>query len=82
MNDEIEAMKRDIEFRNYEIKRIAEIDWELPELRDIARGLDGIILNMENLVKIIDILSQEVINLDQRVMTLDQRVMTLENQLG
>jgi hypothetical protein len=75
MNDEIEAMKRDIEFRNNEIKRIAEIDWELPELKDIARGLDGIILNMENLVKIIDILSQEVTNLDQRVMT-------LENQLG
>ena len=75
MNDEIEAMKRDIEFRNNEIKRIAEIEWELPELKDIARGLDGIILNIENLVKIIDILSQEVINLDQRVMT-------LENQLG
>ena len=75
MNDEIEAMKKDIEFRNNEIKRIAEIDWELPELKDIARGLDGMILNIENLVKIIDILRQEVINLDQRVMT-------LENQLG
>ena len=75
MNDEIEAMKRDIEFRNNEIKRIAEIEWELPELKDIARGLDGIILNIENLVKIIDILRQEVKNLDQRVMT-------LENQLG
>ena len=75
MNDEIEAMKRDIEFRNNEIKRIAEIDWELPELKDIARGLDGMILNIENLVKIIDILRQEVINLDQRVMT-------LENQKG
>ena len=75
MNDEIEAMKRDIEFRNNEIKRIAEIEWELPELKDIARGLDGIILNIENLVKIIDILSQEVINLHRRVVT-------LENQLG
>jgi hypothetical protein len=75
MNDEIEAMKKDIEFRNNEIKRIAEIDWELPELKDIARGLDGMILNIENLVKIIDILRQEVINLDQRVMT-------LENQKG
>ena len=75
MNDEIEAMKRDIEFRNNEIKRIAEIDWELSELKDIARGLDGMILNVENLVKIIDILRQEVINLDQRVMT-------LENQKG
>ena len=75
MNDEIEAMKRDIEFRNNEIKRIAEIEWELPELKDIARGLDGIILNIENLIKIINILSQEVVNLDQRVMT-------LENQLG
>jgi len=68
-------MKRDIEFRNNEIKRIAEIEWELPELKDIARGLDGIILNIENLVKIIDILSQEVINLHRRVVT-------LENQLG
>lgn len=75
MNDEIEAMKRYIEFRNSEIKRIAEIEWELPELKDIARGLDGIILNIENLVKIIDILSQEVINLHRRVVT-------LENQLG
>jgi len=75
MNDEIEAMKRHIEFRNSEIKRIAEIEWELPELKDIARGLDGIILNIENLVKIIDILSQEVINLHRRVVT-------LENQLG
>jgi len=75
MNDEIEAMKKNIEFRNNEIKRIAEIDWELPELKDIARGLDGMILNIENLVKIIDILRQEVINLDQRVMT-------LENQKG
>jgi len=74
MNDEIEAMKRDIEFRNNEIKRIAEIEWELPELKDIARGLDGIILNIENLVKIIDILSQEVINLDRRVMTLENRL--------
>jgi hypothetical protein len=75
MNDEIEAMKRHIEFRNNEIKRIAEIEWELPELKDIARGLDGIILNIENLVKIIDILSQEVINLRRRVDT-------LENQRG
>ena len=75
MNDEIEAMKKHIEFRNNEIKRIAEIEWELPELKDIARGLDGIILNIENLVKIIDILSQEVINLRRRVET-------LENQLG
>jgi len=74
MNDEIEAMKRDIEFRNNEIKRIAEIEWELPELKDIARGLDGIILNIENLVKIIDILSQEVINLDRRVMSLENRL--------
>jgi len=74
MNDEIEAMKRDIKFRNNEIKRIAEIEWELPELKDIARGLDGIILNIENLVKIIDILSQEVINLDRRVMTLENRL--------
>jgi len=32
-------MKRDIEFRGNEIKRIAEIDWELPELRDIVHGL-------------------------------------------
>ncbi len=74
MNDEIEAMKRDIKFRNNEIKRIAKIEWELPELKDIARGLDGIILNIENLVKIIDILSQEVINLDRRVMTLENRL--------
>jgi len=75
MNDEIEAMKKDIEFRNNEIKRIAEIEWELPELKDIARGLDGIILNIENLVKIISLLNQEVMNLDRRVIT-------LENQLG
>ena len=75
MNDEIEAMKKDIEFRNNEIKRIAEIEWELPELKDITRCLDGIILNIENLVKIVDILSQEVMNLDRRVIT-------LENQLG
>jgi len=75
MNDEIEAMKKDIEFRNNEIKRIAEIEWELPELKDIARGLDGIILNIENLVKIIGLLNQEVMNLDRRVIT-------LENQLG
>jgi len=75
MNDEIEAMKKDIEFRNNEIKRIAEIEWELPELKDIARGLDGIILNIENLVKIIGLLNQEVMNLDHRVIT-------LENQLG
>ena len=75
MNDEIDAMNRHIELRNNEIKRIAEIEWELPELKDIARGLDGIILNIENLVKIIDILSQEVTNLHRRVET-------LENQLG
>ncbi|HXY87625.1 MAG TPA: hypothetical protein VEG44_04235 [Candidatus Acidoferrales bacterium] len=75
MLDEIEAMKRDIEFRGNEIKKIAEIDWELPELRDIARGLDGIILNIENLVQITEIISKEVKNLDQRVIT-------LENQLG
>jgi hypothetical protein len=73
MNEEIERMKRHIEFRNNEIKRIAEIEWELPELKDIARGLDGIILNIENLVKIIDMLSQEVINLHQRVMTLENQ---------
>ena len=75
VNDEIEAMKKDIEFRNNEIKKIAEIEWELPELKDIARGLDGIILNIENLVKIIGLLNQEVMNLDHRVIT-------LENQLG
>ncbi len=75
MNNEIEAMKKDIEFRNNEIKRIAEIEWELPDLKDIARGLDGIILNIENLVKIIDVLSQDVMNLDRRVIT-------LENKLG
>jgi len=74
MNDEIEAMKKDIEFRNNEIKRIAEIEWELPELKDITRCLDGIILNIENLVQIIEIISQEVINLDQRVITLENQL--------
>lgn len=54
MHEEIEAIKKDIEFRDNEIKTIAEIDWELPELRDIARGLDGIISNIENLVEIIE----------------------------
>lgn len=74
-NDEIEAIKRDIEFRNNEIKRIAEIDWESPQLRDVSYGLDGITLNIENLIKIIDIQSQ-------RITHLDQRVTNLENQLG
>jgi hypothetical protein len=74
-NDEIEAIKRDIEFRNNEVRRIAEIDWESPQLRDISYGLDGITLNIENLVKIVAIQSQIIT-------TLDQRITTLENQLG
>lgn len=74
MYDEIETMKKDIEFRDNEIKRIAEIDWELPELRDISRGLDGIILNIENLVQIIEILSQKVTNLDRRVIALENQL--------
>jgi hypothetical protein len=74
-NDEIEAIKRDIEFRNNEIRRIAEIDWESPQLRDVSYGLDGITLNIENLVKIAVILSYRITNLDQRVTN-------LENQLG
>jgi hypothetical protein len=74
-NDEIEAIKRDIAFRNNEIRRIAEIDWESPQLRDVSYGLDGITLNIENLVKIVVIQSQRITNLDQRVTK-------LENQLG
>ncbi len=74
-NDEIEAIKKNIAFRNNEIRRIAEIDWESPQLRDISYGLDGITLNIENLVKIIDIQSQRITNLDKRVTN-------LENQLG
>jgi hypothetical protein len=73
-NDEVEAIKRDIDFRNNEIKRIAEIDWESPQLRDISRGLDGITLNIENLVRIIDIQSQKLTNLDQRITNLETQV--------
>jgi hypothetical protein len=74
-NDEIEAIKRDIDLRNNEIRRLAEIDWESPQLRDVSYGLDGITLNIENLVKI-------VVILNKRITTLDQRITTLESQLG
>lgn len=74
-NEEIETIKRDIEFRNSEIRRIAEIHWESPQFRDVSYGLDGITLNIENLVKVVVILSQRITNLDKRVTN-------LENQLG
>ena len=74
-NDEIEAIKRDIAFRNNEIRRIAEIDWESTQLRDVSYGLDGITLNIENLVKIIDMQNK-------RITDLDKRVTSLENQLS
>ncbi len=68
MQDRLETIKREIAFRNNAIKKIAEMEWELPQLRDISHGLDGITFNIENLIKIIDIL--------------DQRITHLENQLG
>ncbi len=73
-NDEVEAIKRDIEFRNNEIRRIAEIDWESAQLRDVSYGLDGITLNIENLLKIIVIQGKRITDLDKRVTSLENQV--------